>query len=229
MLEFSMVKKEYFRPEMIEAQARSMRAEALNGQSIRHALRLNQTGGLALLVLDMQDYFLESSSHACVPSAKAIVPGIQRLIQAFHRKKLPLVFTRHVNTSQNAHNMATWWREVLQEDHPLSQITSNFDTSLGTVLIKSQYDAFFQTPLETILQEKEVRQVVICGVVTHLCCETTARSGFVRGFEVAFPVDGTATYNRSFHLASLRNLAHGFAHLVTMAELLKELERANEA
>lgn len=47
--------------------------------------------------------------------------------------------------------------------------------------------------------------------MTHLCCETTARSAFIRGFDVFFTIDGTATYNEDFHFGTLYNLAHGFA------------------
>ena len=67
-------------------------------------------------------------------------------------------------------------------------------------------------------------QVVITGVMTHLCCETTARSAFMRGFLPFFLVDGTATYNRHFHIATLTNLAHGFAHLARVQDILATLE-----
>jgi isochorismate hydrolase len=60
--------------------------------------------------------------------------------------------------------------------------------------------------------------------MAHLCCETTARSAFTRGFEVFFLVDGTASYNRDFHQASLLNLAHGFATLLLTGEALAALE-----
>ena len=60
---------------------------------------------------------------------------------------------------------------------------------------------------------QQVTDVVITGVMTHLCCETTARSAFVRGYRVWFPVDGTATFNLDFHLGTLRALAHGFASI----------------
>ncbi|MGB9641195.1 MAG: isochorismatase family protein, partial [Anaerolineales bacterium] len=52
-----------------------------------------------------------------------------------------------------------------------------------------------------------------------LCCETTARSAFIRGFEPFFLVDGTATYNSYFHQATLLNLNHGFASLTLCADL----------
>ena len=74
-----------------------------------------------------------------------------------------------------------------------------------------------------MLRDNGVRRIVISGVMTHLCCETTARSAFVRGFEVFFTVDGTASYTADFHRASLLNLAHGFAVPVLVSEILAAL------
>ncbi|MEW6717178.1 MAG: isochorismatase family protein [Chloroflexota bacterium] len=174
----------------------------------------------ALLVLDMQAYFLESSSHAFVPSSQAILPGIVSLVSVFTDRKLPVIFTQHINSPQDAGLMSTWWKDILTDTHPLSYISHKFDISQGSLIVKSQYDAFYKTPLEKLLKEQQVNQVVICGVMTHLCCESTARSAFMRNFEVFFPIDGTATYNRQLHLSSLRNLAHGFASIVTMDSIL---------
>lgn len=125
--------------------------------------------------------------------------------------------------------MATWWRELIVKDNPLSEIDHRIDYSHGIIIEKSRYDAFFMTPLEENLRKLEVSQVVICGVLTHLCCETTARSAFMRGFEVYFTVDGTATYNEDFHRAALLNLAHGFAHLVRVRDILAALKENHEA
>ena len=94
------------------------------------------------------------------------------------------------------------------------------DTTLGIVVEKHQYDAFHGTELEKLLRDRGVERVVVTGVATHLCCETTARSAFVRGFEVTFPVDGTATYDEQHHLATLLNLAHGFATATRVGDLI---------
>jgi isochorismate hydrolase len=59
--------------------------------------------------------------------------------------------------------------------------------------------------------------------MTHLCCETTARSAFMRGFAVFCLVDGMATYTAAFHQAALLNLAHGFSTLLLVDEALKAL------
>lgn len=178
----------------------------------------------ALLALDLQRAFLDEDSHAFVPSAAAILPGINALIRAYSARGRPVVFTRHVNTPGDAGLMAAWWRGLITADDPLSEIDPRLERGIGVEICKSRYDAFLDSPLEALLRERGVGQVVICGVMTHLCCETTARSAFMRGFEVFFTVDGTATYTEDFHRASLLNLAHGFATPLLVGEVLGALE-----
>ena len=120
--------------------------------------------------------------------------------------------------------MASWWHDLIAPDDPLSLITPLLDTSHAVLIEKRRYDAFFETPLEAHLRSWQVQQVVVTGVMTHLCCETTARSAFMRGFQPIFVVDSTATYNRYFHTATLTNLSHGFANLALVAEILAALE-----
>jgi len=177
-----------------------------------------------LLLLDLQEYFLREDSHAYVPSAKAILPGIARLSNVFRKSGFPVVATRHLNTPEDAGMMAKWWRDIINPSfaHSHSIAFENLKNSLS--ITKSQYDAFLNTGLEEILCQKGIEQVVVCGVMTHLCCETTARSAFMRGFEVFFTVDGTATYNESLHRASLLTLSHGFALPVLIEELLQQME-----
>jgi isochorismate hydrolase len=185
-------------------------------------------GQSALLVLDMQEYFLAPEAHAFIPSAPAIIPNLQKLIAVFEKRNRPVIFTRHLNTPENSRAMSRWWRDLITSENPLSSISAKLDTQDHTVLIKSQYDAFYQTQLARTLHNLNISQVIISGVMTHLCCETTARSAFVQGFDVFFMADATATYNQDFHLASLRNLAHGFATLQLTSQVLERFSQ-NEA
>jgi isochorismate hydrolase len=219
------MKEEYFNRENLHQKAHAMLREAkaiVPGQGFVFA-----PSQAALLVVDMQKYFLQNSSHAYIPASKAVLPRIRALIGSFYKNARPVFFTRHLNTEQNAKLMSVWWTDFLRETDPLSEITEELDSSQGIIINKCQYDAFFETPLEALLNEKQITELVVCGVMTHLCCETTVRSAFVRGFEVFFPVDGTATYNEKFHLASLRNLAHGFA-MPTLAEEILSLMKASD-
>lgn len=205
-----MPRESYFTPETIRAKSRSM-LDALALLRARHADFTFHPGRSALLVLDMQEYFLRPDSHAFIPSAPAILRNLQLLITNYYAANLPVIFTRHINTDADTGVMSRWWRDVIRIDSPDSAIVPALDTSKGIVISKSQYDAFYRTSLEEILRGRGGAQVVVTGVHTHLCCETTARSAFVRGFEVFFCVDGTATYTEKLHRGSLASLAHGFA------------------
>ena len=176
--------------------------------------------GLALLVLDMQNFFISPDSHAFVPSAQELLPVIQGLVHEFEHHDLPVIYTRHLNTGENAGMMGRWWKDVITSDNPLSEIHSGFDISNCPVIEKTQYDAFYRTGLGDLLEELGVTTVVVTGVMTNLCCETTARSAFVRGYKVLMPVDGTATVNSELHRATTVNLAHGFADPVSVSAIL---------
>jgi isochorismate hydrolase len=150
------------------------------------------------------------------------------LAESFFSNDLAVIFTQHLNSIQDAGSMGTWWKDLISIENPHSAIIPEFDYSHRLILRKNQHDAFYETSLEEILRRKSVSQVVISGVMTHLCCETTARSAFVRGFEVFFLVDGTATYNQDHHLATLLNLAHGFATPVLTTQLQAALQAQPE-
>jgi bifunctional isochorismate lyase / aryl carrier protein len=181
-------------------------------------------GRTALLILDMQRYFLDPTSHAFIPSAPAIIPGLIRLIKSFIRSERPVVLTQHINTEANAGMLNVWWSDVIKESSSLSGIVPELKTKPVKIIIKPQYDAFYNTELDKYLKGMGTEQVIICGVMTHLCCETTARSSFVHGYNVVFPVDGSATYDIEFHRATLRNLSHGFASLTSINELCELLD-----
>ena len=214
-------KEQYFTEETIDEKSRDFFCELKEYQ--RKTNIKFEPARAALLIIDMQGYFISQESHAYIPGAASIVPGIKKLAESFSDRNLPVILTRHVNTDENADCMKTWWRHLITEDDPQSQIIPGLDMPDATVIKKTQYDAFYQTSLEEILLKNKVSQVVITGVTTHLCCETTARSAFIRGFTVFFPIDGTATYNEEFHRATLISLSHGFAVPVFIQDLVNQL------
>jgi len=220
------MKTAYFTPGKIKEQA------LLLFDQIPDNLRASKTTfnpeKSALLILDMQSYFLEPSAHAFIPSAEAIVPGLTQLASTYFGLDLPVIFTQHLNSTQDAGSMATWWIDIIKIEDPLAAIIPDFDYSNRYVIRKTQYDAFYQTDLEKHLTSRDVSQVVVSGVMTHLCCETTARSAFMHGFEVFFLIDGTATYNKEHHLATLLNLSHGFATPILVSQVQVALNVLSE-
>lgn len=218
-----MRKEQYFTQETIQDKSRELLA-LVDGFRQRHTDIVFHPGSAALLVLDMQEYFLQPHSHAFIPSAPGIIPRINKLITSFSKANYPVVFTRHTNTQEEAGMMAKWWRDLISPYNAYSHNITIAKSQNNKHINKHQYDAFLNTNLEKTLHTQNTTQVIICGVMTHLCCETTARSAFMRGFEVFFTVDGTATYNEELHRASLLTLSHGFAIPVLIEELLQKME-----
>jgi nicotinamidase-related amidase len=166
-----------------------------------------------LLVLDMQNYFLKEESNAFIPSAPAIIPGINSAINTFKSFGLPVIYTKHIDVRDSV--MLRWWKNSISVDDIYSGIIFE-----GDVIVKNYYDAFDGTNLESVLKSKNIKRILICGVMGNLCCEHTARSAFLKGFEVFYSVDGTACYNREFHKATVLNLSFGYAVPVLIHKII---------
>jgi isochorismate hydrolase len=148
------------------------------------------------------------------------------LITAFRENKRPVIFTRHsLLENEEPGIMGRWWADVIREESELSQISSYMAPLPSEVVIrKTRYNAFYNTELEDVLKKENAKSIIVTGVMTHLCCETTAREAFTRDYEVFFVVDGTATQNEELHLSTLRTLSHGFAVPVTAEQILLEIQ-----
>lgn len=177
----------------------------------------------ALLIIDMQRHFCDPESSFFVPGSDELTWKLKTLVDTFHKNNRPIIFTRHIDSDEKDNLMLRWWSEKIEKENPMSEVMGALEPNKGTTVIKHQYDGFLNTDLEEILLAKGIRQVVVCGVLTNLCCETTARSAFMRGFEVFFVKDGTATFKKTMHEASLLNLSYGFAALTTIQDIVKAL------
>ncbi len=181
----------------------------------------------ALLVIDMQKYFLDRTSHAYLPESTEIVENVLDILTSCRRASMPVVFTRHAHRrGDDLGAMGRWWADAIVDGTELSLFDDRFHPlKTEKVLRKTAYNCFAGTNLERYLRAKKVSQLLITGVQTHLCCESTAREAFMKGFDVFFVVDGTASSTRDLHLASVKTLTDGFAIPVTTEEVLRWLDR----
>ena len=173
----------------------------------------------ALLAIDMQNFF-----HRI---AQPVLKNILRVIQTCRQKDVPVIFTQHGHTEPDSDGgiLGEWWGELIiggTEDWKfLPEIKIE---PKDIILPKKRYSAFFETDLDKILRSRGIRDLIISGVMTNLCCETTARDAFMRDYRVFFLIDGTATGRSELHLATLKNLGFGFAYLITCDELIQSLK-----
>lgn len=168
-----------------------------------------------LLVIDMQQSFRGM--------AIGMMDRVNHLIQACRRVGIPIIFTRHGHRDpqQDGGMLAQWWNDLIVVGTPDWKLMEELDTQPNDVIIdKNRYSAFAGTNLEQMLHNIGRDELIITGVMTNCCCETTARDGFVRDFRIFFATDGTATVNEDLHLASLKTLAFGFAYLASIESLI---------
>ncbi|XP_057445271.1 nicotinamidase 2-like [Lotus japonicus] len=173
----------------------------------------------ALLVIDMQNYF----STIATP----ILPNLNTTIDLCRRASIPVIFTRHRHTSATDHPMLTewWFGDFILDGTEEAELMGSLhrETEKDAVVGKRTYSAFAGTRLEEMLVGMGVEEVIVTGVMTNLCCETTARDAFGRGFRVFFSTDATATDDEDLHEATLKNMAHGFAYLIDCHRLKQAL------
>lgn len=188
----------------------------------------------ALLVIDMQDECVRPYwTPFWVPESTRQVPKIKRLIGLCRQNAIPVIYTAFAMTHNyydrpasgttmpnryaeiGTHDPA-WFKEgrIWHEVAPLEG---------ETVIYKSSYGAFYDTPLETILKNLGRDTIIICGTLTNFCCGMTARQGYERGYKVVFGSDVTSTDDPELQEPELKVLRKGFARVLTLDEILQML------
>jgi ureidoacrylate peracid hydrolase len=215
----------YITEETLKAKARLWLDEISPYNS--HKMTL-ECGRSALLVIDMQKFFLDPNSPTFTCGGLAILPTIRKLIDAFRKAGRPVIYTKHVHHPDriDAGIMDWWWEGMCVEGTDESEIHQDIAPLVSEkVILKHRYSAFYNTDLETILRCLKIEDLVFCGIMTNLCCESTVRDAYYRDYRVFFLADGTGTINEEMHLASLLNLAFGFAYITTADEVIEQLTK----
>ena len=178
---------------------------------------------LALIVVDMQVRFEGTSRKMNT------IDNVVRVVKACHEKRIPVFFTQHHDPDGMDSSLGKWWRSPIfkqSDDWKLiDEIEQVCDRHTDRFIQeKATYDAFHGTSLKKDLLDLKVETVVVCGAMTNLCCETTARTAFVNDFNVIFLSDGNATSTQEFHDATIKNLEFGFATIKTSQEFIETLK-----
>lgn len=154
----------------------------------QHEMQLS-TEASALLVVDMQQFFLDAASPTFTCGGAAILPTVRRVADAFRRANRPVIFTQHVHHPANLDSgiMGWWWEGMCLEGSPESAIHPGVAPLPGEkVVTKHRYSGFYNTDLDTVLRCLKVEDVVVSGIMTNMCCESTARDAYYRDYRVFF-------------------------------------------
>jgi ureidoacrylate peracid hydrolase len=187
----------------------------------------------ALIVVDVQNDFVSPEGSAGkrgddVNAAIAMVPNLVRLIEEGRRVGLTIIYVRTTHsewtdtpswiyrTSQksglNTCREGSWGAEFYEGISPLPS---------ERVVVKHRYSAFINTDLNTVLKARGIQSVLVCGVATNVCVETTARDGYMYDYYVTMIDDCSAAYDAKLHMGTLENIRRHFGLVASSSEVIE--------
>ena len=190
----------------------------------------------ALVNVDMQNCFVEGSPIAA-PDGLAVLERINRVAAACRRAGILVIHTSNVFRADGS-NLGVLAEfdpivktGILNKGSAAAALHQNLVVDIRDILLdKPRFGAFHGTDLELILRSRGIDTLVITGIATNVCCETTAREAAVRDFRVLFLSDGTATFSigdlsaAALQKATCATLGRVFAQVLTVDEIIAKIE-----
>ena len=196
----------------------------------------------ALVVVDMQNYFVADGMPACSPEARTIVPNINRLAQAMRKAGGTVIWIQTEAriadpqdwaNRQEAMSAAGWAKrqalfEKSGEGFPLFPTCEVLPED--KIAIKYRYSAFIPYPseLDGLLRTHGIDTLLITGVATSTCCDSTARDAAMWGYRTIMVSDGNADQTDALHNHALGKFLVTFGDVRTTDEVLAKLGHAEK-
>jgi nicotinamidase-related amidase len=182
---------------------------------------MNHDISRALLVVDMQNGFCHPDGSMPrigmgLEGAPEAVANAAAAVRQARLARIPVIFTRHLyrpgradeGRALVANSPALAGIDGLAAGTWDAEVVAELGCGPGDLVVdKVRFDAFQWTSLEPLLRGLGVDDLVVCGVVTNLCVETTVRSAFMRDYSVTLLADCCAAKTRRLHELSLEVLA----------------------
>jgi ureidoacrylate peracid hydrolase len=194
----------------------------------------------ALIMIDMQNMYLQHEKRAAMGwppiwNFDEVVAECAALLAEARAQGMPVIYTRNVGRKDGADATPTM-RKLLANvrgtgNEPLetndtdwsSQILDAVAPEPGDIVIeKLRWDAFYATELDSILRNLDVTRLIIAGLQTNVCVETTSRTALMKNFEVAVPEDAVSTDGKILHFNGLDSMRILYVEIAPWRELMAE-------
>lgn len=185
----------------------------------------------AMIIIDMQPTFVAPASPAEVPAARGIVANIAATAAALRQKGALIIWVTHANRPVGegsdwdnffdhfvADDVRARTIASLAPGSPDTQIWHELECAEGDIhIFKNRYSALIQgaSSLERILRSRGIRNVLIAGTKTNVCCEATARDAMMLDFCTVMLSDCTAALSDDEHRATLETFIQQFGDVLT--------------
>ena len=193
----------------------------------------------ALVVVDMQNYFVKPGFQAEVPAARAIVPAINGAARSLRANGGTVVWIQTASDGADSH-WSFLHHHLYTPARSARRLVELAEGSEGFALwhemqplpqdlriVKRRYSAFIQgsSGLERELRNRGIDTVLIAGTATNVCCESTARDAMMLNFKTVMLADANAATSAEAHVNTLANFMLFFGDVMTVAEMQGLLAR----
>jgi nicotinamidase-related amidase len=188
----------------------------------------------ALVVVDLQEDFVNPGNPMCVPEAYRQIPRVKALVEGCRDTNVPVLYTEHSISADCSADFYEYWDPIangaIKEYEQNTKVYHGLDPAPGERIInvKHTYDSFAGTNLDYVLRNQGVKTVIICGTLTNFCCESTARTAYFLGYHVVFGDDVCATDSALAHEATVRTMRRGFARVLNGDQIVDVLANGDE-
>jgi len=139
----------------------------------------------ALLLIDIQKDYFENGKSQLFEAEKAVVHA-SKLLELFRKEGLPVIHVQHINKIEGATFFVPDTEGV--QIHP--SVNPNQEEP---IIIKNAPNSFHNTELKETLDKYQIEHLIICGMMTHMCIDTTVRAAKDYGYKVTLIQDACAT------------------------------------
>jgi len=199
-------------------------------------LTFDPTAFTALIVIDMQNGFCDPKGSVAqigldISMCEAAISPCKRLVDAARSASVQIFFTRFVYRADYTDGGVVVQHLIpaLAEVNSLAEGSWDADIIPGLtpepsdiIIDKNRYSAFYGTRLETYLTSMGVHQLVLCGVTTNMCVETTARDASARDYHTFVAGDACGELERHRHDVALETVGFGFGAVTTTEDIIKK-------
>jgi nicotinamidase-related amidase len=181
----------------------------------------------ALIVVDLQEDFVNPAHPMCVPEALRQIPRVKELIAGCRQAAIPVFYTEHHIGSDCAADFYEFWPPIaagaIKEGARGTKVYHGLDPQPGEriISVKHTYDSFAGTDLDYVLRSLGKKTVIVCGTLTNFCCESTARTAYFLNYHVVFGDDVNASDNALAHEATVRTMRRGLGRVMGYRDILK--------
>jgi len=187
----------------------------------------------ALVVIDMQNSFCsyDGGCHKAglpVEHLKVAIAPCERLIALARDSKVPVIYTRYVLRPDYSdggviiHELSPHLKDagaLIEETWDIEVVDELRPSTGDRVVDKNRPSAFYAEEFETTLEKLGINSLVVCGVTTNCCVETTVRDASQRDYKTFVVADAVAEFEEDRHRVALQSMDRLFADVVTIDDV----------